>query len=77
MDENELISHSYNHKEVKRYKCAHCPKTFTFKHVIQRHVESHMEQKVFRCAHCEKEYKWSYDLKRHIQGAHLGDLPYK
>lgn len=75
--EKNLVSHSYLHKEIKRYQCAHCPRTFTYRTVLKQHVESHFKEKVFPCDQCEKTYKWQSDLQKHIKYTHLGIAPYK
>lgn len=75
--EKHLISHSYVHKDVKRYQCDHCPRTFTYRTVLKQHIESHTKEKLFPCDQCEKTYKWYSDLQKHIKFAHLGIAPYK
>ena len=50
--------------------CLSCPKTFSSKSALQRHVTTHSEGKRFACEACNKEFTRKDVLKKHSAAVH-------
>ena len=50
--------------------CLSCPKTFSSKSALQRHVTIHSEGKRFACEACNKEFTRKDVLKKHSAAVH-------
>jgi hypothetical protein len=51
-------------------QCEACPKTFSSKSALQRHVTTHSEGKRFACEACNKEFTRKDVLKKHSVAVH-------
>jgi len=54
------------------FKCDECPKSFQWKHNLQRHQLSHDANRKFPCENCDKVFTDPSNLQRHIRAQHVG-----
>uniref|UniRef100_A0A1B0DNG0 C2H2-type domain-containing protein n=1 Tax=Phlebotomus papatasi TaxID=29031 RepID=A0A1B0DNG0_PHLPP len=62
-----LQTHVRNiHAIEKDYQCAHCPKAFSFRYQIVRHLRDVHSSRELPCDRCDKAFKSLEGLNRHI-----------
>lgn len=75
-----LKSHSFNHVEVKEFKCTidGCSKTYNHKSRLDIHLRTHVGFKPFKCEipGCNKTFNENGNLRTHMR-SHSGSKPYK
>ncbi|CAI2385118.1 unnamed protein product [Moneuplotes crassus] len=64
--------HIRMHMGDRPYKCAHCPKTFTQKGNLDKHMKQHefkdlQSRKIHECHICHKRFTEKYNLKNHLK----------
>jgi hypothetical protein len=68
-------------EKEKTFICSfdNCCKMFTFKWILERHMNSHFCFKLFKCDYegCDKAYKSKENLSLHIKNKHLMIKPYQ
>uniref|UniRef100_A0A1Q3F1X4 Putative c2h2-type zn-finger protein n=1 Tax=Culex tarsalis TaxID=7177 RepID=A0A1Q3F1X4_CULTA len=67
---NTLKKHLKIHLNIKDYRCAHCPRTFTDRSSFRIHEGRH-KGKSFECSHCGKAYFSQNELRQHQTMQHL------
>ncbi|CAI2383152.1 unnamed protein product [Moneuplotes crassus] len=70
-----FLDHARTHLGIKPYSCPHCPRSFTQKGNLKKHMKQHSEptlenRKKFVCTHCSSRYTEKYNLKVHIKKYH-------
>ncbi len=74
-------SNDKKENERKNFPCTYpnCGKSFTYKWILDRHINSHFCFKLFKCEYkdCSKAYKSKENLNLHIKNKHLGEKPYQ
>jgi hypothetical protein len=60
-------------KPTGRFKCTHCPMTFTKGFNLRSHLVTHTRERAYPCETCQKAFGRAQDLKRH-QKIHTRDL---
>ena len=76
--DNNAVHASEIFEENENYKCELCPKIFSSKGNIEKHIKNiHEGQKNNKCDFCDKAFKDLYDLKRHIRCVHERQKNYK
>ncbi|XP_045539760.1 gastrula zinc finger protein XlCGF26.1 [Papilio machaon] len=66
---------SYHSKVAVLYKCKSCPRTFTDRYYLRKHVTYRHKDRRVTCAHCMKTYANKDVLKNHIQLRHPTVFP--
>ena len=56
---------------IKKYKCNQCPKSFSKKYGLAKHVK-HIHTKKHKCDKCDKAYGDPQKLKDHVMSVHEG-----
>ncbi|CAI2384107.1 unnamed protein product [Moneuplotes crassus] len=69
--------HIRMHMGDRPYKCAHCPKTFTQKGNLDKHMKQHefkdlKSRKIHECHICHKKFTEKYNLKNHLKKHETG-----
>ncbi len=59
----------------KPYKCKHCPKTFSTKDAIGKHLIAHSQERAYRCGECGKTFKRVSHVREHFK-VHSSMRPY-
>lgn len=67
-----MLDHARTHKGVKPYKCQWCPRQFTQKGNLQKHLKQHFEptlnlRKKFKCLFCSSRYTEKYNYNVSLQ----------
>ena len=57
-------------KEVKRFNCNFCEKSYGTSYTLNRHVRSHTGERPFQCEQCEKSFTDMSYLRPHIMKVH-------
>ncbi|KAK7487338.1 hypothetical protein BaRGS_00021427, partial [Batillaria attramentaria] len=57
------------------FPCTACPKVFTKRYILMRHMKTHLGLRPFTCDKCDKSFTESSSLKRHYR-QHTGERPY-
>ena len=71
--------HSPNYKgtvEQKEFLCSHCPKIFSRKHYLDRHIQAlHSDNKRYKCKEkdCDYQTMKKETLEKHVKRVHEGD----
>lgn len=55
------------------YECSECPKKFTNKAYLQKHIKSHNQQKSYVCDICFTAFTRSYTMAKHKKVKHEGE----
>uniref|UniRef100_A0A3P9D5U5 Pleiomorphic adenoma gene-like 2 n=1 Tax=Maylandia zebra TaxID=106582 RepID=A0A3P9D5U5_9CICH len=65
----KLRLHALSHTGEKPFHCSHphCPKAFSSKYKLFRHMATHSPQKTHQCSFCEKMFHRKDHLKNHLQ----------
>ncbi|XP_068606348.1 zinc finger protein PLAGL2 [Brachionichthys hirsutus] len=65
----KLRVHALSHAGEKPFHCSqpHCPKAFSSKYKLFRHMATHSPQKTHQCSFCEKMFHRKDHLKNHLQ----------
>lgn len=65
----DLALHMRKHaeKEVGKYRCDMCYKSFNFLSQLKQHQESHVGQVVYECTECDKAFAFPHLLDEHQQ----------
>ncbi|KAI4458122.1 zinc finger protein [Holotrichia oblita] len=59
----------------KQLKCTYCPKMFSHRGDMNKHLRTHTGEQPFSCHICQRKFKHTSNLKRHLT-VHSGDKPY-
>ncbi|KAI4824951.1 hypothetical protein KUCAC02_020662 [Chaenocephalus aceratus] len=67
--QEKLRLHALSHTGEKPFHCSqpHCPKAFSSKYKLFRHMATHSPQKTHQCSFCEKMFHRKDHLKNHLQ----------
>ena len=66
---------SSNSKPLVPFDCPQCPKSFTLKGNLKKHIQSvHTGEKTFECQICGKSFSQKVSLKRHMVSLHPSNL---
>ncbi|XP_029579962.1 zinc finger protein PLAGL2-like [Salmo trutta] len=67
--QDKLRLHAFCHTGEKPFHCSqpHCPKAFSSKYKLFRHMATHSPQKTHQCSFCEKMFHRKDHLKNHLQ----------
>uniref|UniRef100_A0A3P9ND19 Pleiomorphic adenoma gene-like 2 n=1 Tax=Poecilia reticulata TaxID=8081 RepID=A0A3P9ND19_POERE len=67
--QEKLRLHTSSHTGEKPFHCSqpHCPKAFSSKYKLFRHMATHSPQKTHQCSFCEKMFHRKDHLKNHLQ----------
>lgn len=67
--QDKLRLHTLSHTGEKPFHCSqpHCPKAFSSKYKLFRHMATHSPQKTHQCTFCEKMFHRKDHLKNHLQ----------
>ncbi|CAI2372295.1 unnamed protein product [Moneuplotes crassus] len=73
---DDLKTHLVLHNKFKPFKCPNCPKRYTQKGNMTKHMRSHFTPNIenrrrFVCEFCHKGYTEKYNLKTHQKKFHL------
>lgn len=71
-----LIHEKSNCDDGPLFKCVHCAKSFSSKHVLKTHTRIHFSEKNLLCKYCGKSFHWKGQLKIH-ERSHTGERPFK
>ncbi|KPJ04908.1 Zinc finger protein 845 [Papilio xuthus] len=66
---------SCHSKVAVLYRCQSCPRTYTDRYCLRKHVNSTHRNRRVICAHCMKTYASKDVLRNHIQLRHPTELP--
>ncbi|KAK9721001.1 Zinc finger, C2H2 type [Popillia japonica] len=61
--------------KTKQLKCTYCPKMFSHRGDMNKHLRTHTGEQPFSCHICQRKFKHTSNLKRHLT-VHSGDKPY-
>lgn len=64
---------SYKNKQLK---CAYCPKLFSHRGDMNKHLRTHTGEEPYSCHICHRKFKHTSNLKRHLT-VHSGDKPFQ
>lgn len=65
-----------NAKELEKFFCEHCGKSFSEKGNLNTHLQRHTGVKQFECEECGRKEYSKHLLKLHVRIKHQGELPY-
>ena len=66
-----------SHKNLRQFKCGHCPKAFNSKSSLVKHERTHGPgDDKYKCHICEKVLSTSSALKRHVR-IHTDSKPFQ
>lgn len=60
--------------DPKRFKCAHCDKSYQHEYLLKQHVYRHTVSSPFTCEHCGEGFFEKILLDRHVRRTHSTDL---
>ncbi|XP_037730612.1 gastrula zinc finger protein XlCGF57.1-like [Drosophila subpulchrella] len=60
----------------KRHHCSYCPKHFSKKSSLQRHLGTHTGDHPFKCTYCVESFYYKSILETHLR-FHTGEKPFK
>ncbi|GJQ77052.1 hypothetical protein Trydic_g23624 [Trypoxylus dichotomus] len=63
-----------SHK-AKQLKCTYCPKLFSHRGDMNKHLRTHTGEQPYSCDICQRKFKHTSNLKRHL-AIHSGDKPF-
>ncbi|PIO26989.1 hypothetical protein AB205_0114910, partial [Aquarana catesbeiana] len=69
------ISHQRALNINRPYKCPLCPKTYTQRSTLTKHLRTHTGHRPYRCTVCGKSFIQNSDLVKHHR-THTGEKPY-
>lgn len=58
------------HSIDRKYKCEHCPKSFTLPKDLKTHSVAHSSERPYICSFCPMAFKRKRELSRHSMRAH-------
>lgn len=64
-DKEDLVRHTYIHKNEKPFKCSHCGKGFNDRSNLRQHERTHVGEKKHVCDICQKPFIQKRDLRSH------------
>ncbi|XP_055328077.1 zinc finger protein 572-like [Paramacrobiotus metropolitanus] len=69
--------HTQTHaRELKPYRCLHCPKCFANASYLSQHMRIHLGLKPYTCDMCKRCFTQLSHLQQHLR-THTGDKPYR
>ncbi|KRT85627.1 zinc finger protein [Oryctes borbonicus] len=63
-----------SHK-TKQLKCTFCPKMFSHRGDMNKHLRTHTGEQPYSCQICQRKFKHTSNLKRHL-AIHTGNKPF-
>lgn len=75
-DSHELIQRPKKQTKKSSHPCSQCPKCFSSKSSLERHMLSHSDERFYPCNLCDKSFKRETHLKRHMDNVHSQKRPY-
>ena len=58
-------------------KCPECPKVFSHRKSLSRHIKSTHDEEIFHCDFCGKDFNNKENLKRHVERGHGRNTQYQ
>jgi len=60
----------YTFKPYKRHRCSRCPKTFTTRFGLTRHLRTHTNERPFSCEICSRKFRQKAHVVTHMVAIH-------
>ncbi|CAH0686404.1 unnamed protein product [Spodoptera exigua] len=72
---DQLVAHTYSHKDKKPYVCSYCKKGFSQMCNLKDHVRTHTKETPYLCSECGKGFANNSNLRQHMM-RHTGIKPF-
>ncbi|CAL8143042.1 unnamed protein product [Orchesella dallaii] len=65
-----ILHKKSSHLNIRPHKCPTCPKSYTEKTQLTKHMRTHTKEKPFKCPLCDKRFPYTSSRARHVQEVH-------